>query len=319
MNTTKSNGGRRALAAGELGKYTVTGHKADGTVTTGTAHHYRARAWIGLPYGERKRVQVRVTAEELKASRLSTSRGVRKALEARAAELVQADEDDHLTSQGGTAVPSTWLAAVLDHQAYITSSMANGGRGYSAASKRVYLNAIDTYLLKRSPFKDDRRLSTIGTNDLEHWLIGIANSTERKMEAKGKGDDRVEREGTRRIGGEGAAKMVRSLVQGIYRRWCKGAANGTVRHNPTSGLEFERSPELKRAEVSERKRKRAFTQQEVRRVLEVAYSDERCVQNDLGDLVRFLLATGCRVGEARALTWEHVHLEGRKSVRTEGS
>lgn len=306
MNTTKSKGGRKALEPGELGKYTITGHKADGTVTTGTAHHYRARAWIGLPHGERKRVQVR-----------ADSKGdVRRALEARAAELVQADEDDHLAQQGGTAVPSTWRAAVLDHREYVTSATANGGRGYSAASKRVYLNAIDTYLLERSPFKDDRRLSTIGSDDLEHWLIGIANSTERKTEASGKGAERVERVGERRIGGEGAAKMVRSLVQGIFRRWCRGARNGTVRANPTSKLKFERSPELKRAEVSERKRGRAFTRAEVGRVLEAAYTDERCAGQDVGDLVRFLLATGCRVGEARALTWEHVHLEGRKGVRT---
>ena len=30
---------------------------------------------------------------------------------------------------------------------------------------------------------------------------------------------------------------------------------------------------------------------------------------DLPDLVRFLLGTGCRIGEALALTWPHVDLE----------
>lgn len=289
-NDQKSRGGRKALEPGEAGKYSITGHRADGTVTTGTASYYQARAWIGLPHSGRKRVRVRA----------ETKGDVRRAMDKRAAELAQQDEEDQLVKEGGTAVPSTWRAAVLDHRDYISSPLANGGRGYSAASQRVYLNALDTYLLERSPFKADRRLSSIGADDLERWLIAIANSEEMK--------------GKRRLGGEGAAKMVRSLVQGIYRRWCRGARNGTVRPNPTSKLKFERSPELKRAEVSERNRGRAFTREEVGRVLEVAYTDERCAGNDMGDLVRFLLATGCRVGEARALTWEHVHLEGRKGT-----
>jgi integrase len=36
---------------------------------------------------------------------------------------------------------------------------------------------------------------------------------------------------------------------------------------------------------------------------------ELACQADLPDLVRFLLGTGCRIGEALALTWPNVDLE----------
>ena len=296
---TTNGGGRKPLAPGEVGKYEHTGHRKDGTVTTGTASYYQARAWIGLPHSGRKRVQVRVDAAELKVSGKSASKAIRDALDARAKELVQVDREDHL-AKGGDSIPPTWEAAVLNHREYIGSPLANKGRGYSAASVRVYRSAMDAYMIgERAPFKADRRLSSITNGDLEEWLIGIANSTEMK--------------GKRRLGGEGAAKTVRSLVQGMYKRALK---RDVVAKNPTMGLEFNRSPELKRGDASERNRGRAFTREQVDHLLEVAYSDPRCVRNDMGDLVRFLLATGCRVGEARALTWEHVHLDGRRAVTT---
>lgn len=293
----KGRGGRKALAPGEVGKYEHTGHRKDGTVTTGTASYYQARAWIGLPHSGRKRVQVRVDAAELKVSGKSASKAIKDALDARAAELVRVDEEDHL-AKGGDSIPPTWEAAVLNHREYIGSPLANKGRGYSAASVRVYRSAIDAYMVgERAPFKADRRLSSIRVGHIEEWLIRIANSTEMK--------------GKRRLGGEGAAKMVRSLVQGMYKRAIK---MGVVTENPTRELEVERSPELKRGDVGERNRVRAFTREEVDHLLDVAYSDPRCVRNDMGDLVRFLFATGCRVGEVRALTWEHVHLDGRRGV-----
>lgn len=283
MSETKSRGGRKALEPGELGSYTITGYRADGTATTKSASYYSARAWVGLEYGGRKRVQVRG------ASRTE----VRRLMSERAEALAEEDSEQGAAAQ--SSIPATWRAAVQNHRAYITGPLANKGRGYSEASKRVYLSAIDSYLLgERCPFAGDRRLSTIKRGHLEDWLAGIANTEEEN--------------GNRRIGGEGAAKTVRSVVQGIYSRAERAEV---VKVNPAKRLEFERKPELKAGEKGIRDHGRPFTMEEVRHLLEIAYSDRRCVANDMGDLVQFLLATGCRIGEVRALTWPHVHFEGR--------
>lgn len=279
-NTDTSAGGRKALEPGELGRYTITGHKADGTATTGTASYYQARAWVGLEHSKRKRVQARA----------ATKTGVRRLLQAKADDLARLDREDGAAGQDGT-IPPTWGAAVQNHRAYITEPASQGGGDYSAATKRAYLSALDLYLVERSPFSEDRRLSSVKRAHLEDWLNRIANSTE-------------VREG-RRIGGEGAAKMVRSLVQGIYRRAERGEV---VAKNPTRGLTFERSRDLTRTEPKVRDHKRAFTADERKRVYSAADTDPRCKANDLGDLVRFLIGTGCRIGEALGLTWEHVDL-----------
>lgn len=280
-DTGASTGGRKALEPGELGSFRITGRKADGTATTGTASYYLARAWVGLEHSKRKRVQVRGASKT----------EVRRLLQAKADDLARLDREDGAAGQDGT-IPPTWGAAVQNHRAYIVAPASQGGGDYSAATKRAYLSALDLYLVERSPFTEDRRLSSVKRAHLEDWLNRVANSTEVR---KG-----------RRIGGEGAAKMVRSLVQGIYRRAERGEV---VAKNPTRGLEFERSRDLTRAEPKVRDHKRAFSADERERVYSAADTDPRCRDNDLGDLVRFLIGTGCRIGEALGLTWEHVDLE----------
>lgn len=290
-DTTAGKGGRKALGPGELGNYAITGHRADGTPTTATAHYYQARAWIGLEHSGRKRVQVRGASKT----------EVRHLLQARADALAEQDREDGAAGQDGS-IPATWAAAVQDHRAHIATPTANRGRGYSEATKRVYLSAIDLYLVERSPFKDDRRLSSIKRGHLEPWLAGIANSQETK--------------GGRRVGGQGVAKTVRSLVQSIYRR---AEREDVVQVNPTRGLQFERSPDLLRTDPKVRDHRRAFTEDERAQVFHAADTDKRCRDNDLGDLVRFLIGTGCRIGEALALTWEHVDLEASPATVTVAS
>lgn len=288
MSETKSRGGRKALEPGEHGEVTITGHRADGTTTTGTAAYYKGRAWIGLEHAGRKRVQVRA----------DTRTAVKAAIRARALELHTRDQEDYAATNG--SVPATWEAAVLDHREWLTRPLANGGAGYSSSSQRVYRSAIDVYMLgERSPFKPERRLSSITRGNLEHWLAEIANSTEMAKRADGS-------EGKRRLGGEGAAKQVRAVVQGIFRR---AHSAGVVKDNPARSLTFRRSLDVKHAEIKDRDHTRSFAPAELARVYAVADTDPRMVRNDMGDLVRFLVGTGCRIGEALAMTWEHVNLE----------
>jgi integrase len=54
---------------------------------------------------------------------------------------------------------------------------------------------------------------------------------------------------------------------------------------------------------------RALTDEECRAWLMILDGSELARQADLPELVRFLLGTGCRIGEALALTWPNVDLE----------
>lgn len=175
----------------------------------------------------------------------SSKADVRRALQAKADDRAARDREDGAAAQDGS-IPATWGPAVQDHRAYIIAPASEGGGDYSAATKRAYLSALDLYLVERSPFTVDRRLSSVKRAHLEDWLNRIANSTEVR---KG-----------RRLGGESAAKMVRSLVQGIYRR---AERADVVDKNPTRGLEFERSRDLTRTEPKVRDHKRAFTDAEL--------------------------------------------------------
>lgn len=289
----KTSGGRKSLDPGEHGEVSIKGYRMDGTEATGTASYYVGRAWVGLEYAGRKRVQVRA----------KTKTEVRAAVKARATELHQRDQEDGAAEE--TSIPATWRAAVLSQREWIENPKANKGRRYSVSSQRVYRSAIDLYMLSdQCPFADDRRLSTIDSGDLEEWLAVIANSTERMRRADGS-------EGARRLGGEGAAKVVRSVLQGIY-----GRARKIVPNNPTKELEFHRSEDVKRGEPKNRDHGKDFEAHELARVFEVADTDPRCVSGDLGDLARFLVGTGCRLGEALAMTWDHVDLDAEHPTVT---
>jgi integrase len=59
------------------------------------------------------------------------------------------------------------------------------------------------------------------------------------------------------------------------------------------------------------KQPRALTELERTRWLQAMEDDPVAVRHDLPDLTRFLLATGCRIGEALALDWSAVDLDAK--------
>ncbi|WP_216912508.1 site-specific integrase [Nocardia noduli] len=64
----------------------------------------------------------------------------------------------------------------------------------------------------------------------------------------------------------------------------------------------------------------AWSLDEVQRIRAGLHTDRRALLNGIADLVDFLLATGCRIGEAMALKWKHFDLDSAKpTVLIEGT
>ena len=102
----------------------------------------------------------------------------------------------------------------------------------------------------------------------------------------------------RRVAGYSVAKLCRSVASGV----CGYAVRrDAMRFNPVRDIESLESPDTREA--------RALTDEECARWLAVVDASKVARDADLPDLVRFLLGTGCRIGEALALTWPHVDLE----------
>jgi integrase len=97
--------------------------------------------------------------------------------------------------------------------------------------------------------------------------------------------------------GPAAAKTCRSIVSGL----CGLATrHGALASNPVR--DAARIPQPKR-------QPRALTIAEARQLRAALAKDRRAVERDLPDLVSVLMASGLRIGEALALTWEDVDLE----------
>ena len=95
------------------------------------------------------------------------------------------------------------------------------------------------------------------------------------------------------------AKLCRSVASGV----CGFAVRrDAMRFNPVRDVEALESPSTREA--------RALTDAETQAWLSILDHTELAQATDLPDLVRFLLGTGCRIGEALALTWLNVDLEG---------
>ena len=94
------------------------------------------------------------------------------------------------------------------------------------------------------------------------------------------------------------AKSCRSVISGVM-----GLAvrYGAVTHNTVR--------EAERIESRPKREPRALTGRERVQLLEQLQSDEKAVRRDLPDLVFFMLATGCRIGEALAVVWSEVDFD----------
>jgi integrase len=113
--------------------------------------------------------------------------------------------------------------------------------------------------------------------------------------------------------GAGTAKAVRSVLSGI----CAVA----VRHD---ALTVNPVREIRLTAPKPKDAPRALTIAEARQLLAWVTYDHYAVDHDVPDLLAFLVATGCRIGEALGLTWDRVDLDhgtvvvDRQAIRIKG-
>lgn len=102
---------------------------------------------------------------------------------------------------------------------------------------------------------------------------------------------------TRKRHSAASTKTIRSVVSGVMGL---AARHGAVATNPTK--------EVSPIKGDSKRAPRALTATERARWLAQLEADEQAVRHDLPDLTRWMLATGVRIGEALAVSWDEVDL-----------
>jgi integrase len=155
-----------------------------------------------------------------------------------------------------------------------------GLKGKSPSTTQVYRRILDHQVLP-----------SLGALRLRELTVGTVDRFLRAVTAKH---------------GPGTAKTTRSVLSGV----CGLAA----RHDA-----LDRNP-VRDAGAIETKPKtaaKALTAAEAQRLLAGVRCDEKAISRDLPDFIAFMLATGCRIGEAAAVTWKVLDLEaGTVDVRS---
>ncbi|MGP9734653.1 tyrosine-type recombinase/integrase [Brachybacterium sp. AOP42-C2-15] len=290
---------KNRLAAGEAGAVQVTAYDKDGNKdATGRAiSYYIANTRYGaLDGGRPVRVQARGRNRSVAEDAVK-----RKAREQYAARLEAMGAKDAAMS-----IPSTWDGFAALHLAWIESDDSD----YSDATMRVYTGAMKHHVLTEGHEFNGRELSSLAHLELREWLQGIANDH-----------------------GNGAAHSVKSVVGGMFKRAVgygivsapgPMAGMGAVKRSRRTEAKVKTETERKALEdgkvLRERDTDRALTAEDQERLLTFIEKDKRTNDNDTADLIRFMLSTGVRIGEALALRWEDVKLTGKSpSVSINGT
>ena len=101
-----------------------------------------------------------------------------------------------------------------------------------------------------------------------------------------------------RAHGPASAKSCRSVLSGML---ALAVRNGALKANPVREVERIRQPNRQGAA--------ALSRAELEFLLAAVRTDARLAELDLVDVIEFMAATGCRVGEAIALEWGDVDLD----------
>lgn len=287
---------RTPLRPGKPGNIIVTAFDAEGTkLESGPitrkvpgADTYQARARAGIAEGVTKQVQ---------GSRASTPTKAKQALQDRIDALV-AEAEEQAEARKYAGVPREWTAFAKNHREYVLSDDAD----YSDGTQRIYREGLDRYFLEPGHRFDGRRLDDITHGELRDWLQDIANTR-----------------------GNGAAHTAGSLLGVIYRR---ALAYGVVTADPAARLgkvkrsrrtedrlrlEAEAKAKAEGKELrAETDHQRALSREDIARLFAHLEGSKVAKRNSMTDIALVMFGTGLRIGEALALTWDHVHLKGAR-------
>ena len=291
---------RETLTPGQVGTirtdaYDRQGQKLTDDDTT-RPDYFQAVAYYGAGDGTRKRKKARGV------SRTAAERALRKAVR----EAVQEEQERAQDEARGKSIPREWNAFAVNHREWIESADSD----YSAGSRRVYLGALDGYVLQDRPTKKDeepvphrfdgRRLDSISHGELKDWLQDIAKdrgdgvvhtvqSLTGKMFGRAMDYDIVHRDPTRRIG---KVKRKRETVQRLQR---EAVAKAEAEGKP--------APVAKDHE-------KALSADDITRLFEHLEDDAKSQRNGLYLIAYTMFTTGLRIGEVLALQWQDVDLKG---------
>ena len=233
----------------------------------------------------------------MQGSRASTPTKAKQALQDRIDALV-AEAEEQAEARKYAGVPREWTAFAKNHREYVLSDDAD----YSDGTQRIYREGLDRYFLEPGHRFDGRRLDDITHGELRDWLQDIANTR-----------------------GNGAAHTAGSLLGVIYRR---ALAYGVVTADPAARLgkvkrsrrtedrlrlEAEAKAKAEGKELrAETDHQRALSREDIARLFAHLEGSKVAKRNSMTDIALVMFGTGLRIGEALALTWDHVHLKGAR-------
>jgi integrase len=187
--------------------------------------------------------------------------------------LLKALEEALAVSGSGEYSTRTTFAQVAEEWSTHVSDLVGDGRR-SPSTLGLYRHILDNHVL---PGVGDLRLSELSASRVDKFIHD-----------------------KRRDKGYATAKLCRSVMSGI----CAFAVRrDAMRSNPVRDI----AP----LEDHGRQGARALTVAECEEWLQILDADPFAVRKDLPDLVRFLLGTGCRLGEAVGVHWDDVDLGGK--------
>lgn len=281
---------KQRLEPGEIGAVQTTAHDKDnnkGATGRAIAYYIANTRYGALDGGRPVRVQARGLSKRGAEDAVKRKAGDHYAAAVKAAQPVEVD----------SGLPSTWDGYGALHLERIEGDSSS----YSDATIRTYAGAMRNYVVTEDHVFNGRELSSLSAQELEDWLEGIANTH-----------------------GNGTVHTVQSLVGGMFKRAAR--SNLVPSPGPMYGLgAVKRSDKAvhkaktDRARVAAEKGKavrvrdtdKALSAEGQERVLAFIATDKRTNGNDTADLIRFLLGTGVRIGEALALRWEDVKISGK--------
>jgi integrase len=113
---------------------------------------------------------------------------------------------------------------------------------------------------------------------------------------------------TAKQSGRGAAKTLRTVYRGLLDLAVSADA---IQVNPVRALPAVRHTRRPDPEPGQRDTRRSLTRAERDELLDSLGADPRALTHDLPDVCAFMLATGCRIGEAIALRWTRIDADAR--------